>query len=304
MANSTVKRSLYYYDLYALYKSGEDGKYKRSRKKIKDFLVGLYEEQMEAEDYARFLRKNRNGDNFFVIVDSVQEEIIQFRIVLCRTDALPFIEKDGKLDSLGDYIDRDQNIAEVTHCVYFYEYGVLGGEYNFSGARPTSIADYILGYGIDAELVTCRAKLNYDAYSKIISGEEYSLFDFAVKTNSDAYTQFLSKKSIFSVLQTSVPDTDTIEIVLKKRKKKKNKFAGFVAPLDEEEIKYLLTNHRDDIDRFLVSQSSFNDKIDLLSDKLVHKVSMISTNERIIDSKDMYNAIKAFFDCTVISYCK
>lgn len=304
MAKSTVNRSLYYYDLYAVYEDEESKQYKHSREKIKRFFVDLYEEQKNAEDYASFLKKNRNRDDFFVIVDTVADDYIQFRIVLCRTDALPFIEKNGKLDSLGTYIDADQNIAEVTHCVYFVNYGIMGGEYNFSGARPTSISDYILSYGIDAILVTCRAKLNYDAYSKLIAGEQFSLFDFAVKTNSDAYTKVLSQKSIFSVIQATVPETDTFEIVLRKRKTKKNKYSGFTAPLTEEEIKLLLENHREDIERFSVSQASFNDKIDLLSDKLVHKISMVRTDDRIINSDDMYKEIRNYFNSTVVNYCK
>lgn len=120
---STVQRSLYYYDLYALNKNDKTGKYKKSCSVINNFLTDLKEKQDKASDYSDFLKPARNSDSFFVIIDSVENTYIKFRIVLCRNDALPFIEKGGKLESLGDYIDSDQSIAEITHCVYFLNMG-------------------------------------------------------------------------------------------------------------------------------------------------------------------------------------
>ncbi len=304
MAKTTVERHLYYYDLYALCQDEKTKKYMRSGNLISDFFETLFNKQSGAADYKDFVEQTRNEDNVFVIVDTFGNSYIEFRIVLCRADALPFIEKEGKLEKLGDYIDADQNIAEITHCVFFPEYDIMGAEYNFSGARPTAISDYILKRGISADLVTCRAKLNYDTYEKLIEGEEYSLFDFSVRTNSDAYNKMLSKKSIFRAIQAEVPETDTFEVVLKRRKTRKNKFSGFMAPLSHGEIKYLLDNYRDDIERFSVSQTSFNKQIDLLSDKLVNKVVMTRTSERTIDSKEMYKEIRRYFDTTVVKYCK
>ena len=303
MKSNTVQRSLYYYDLYALIKNEKTEKFDRSFKGISDFLSNLHDEQAAATGYKDFLKPTRNSNNFLVIVDSIKDTYIEFRIILCRTDALPYIEKDGNLEQLGDYIDSDQNIAEITHCVYFNKYGIMGAEYNFSGCRPTAIADYLLLSEIEADQVTCRPKLNYDAYSKIIAGEEFSLFDFAVKSDSDAYNKMLAQKSIFKTIRAEVPDTDTIEVVLRKRKTKKNKRTGFTAPLSQEEIKELLEKYRDDITRFNVSQDALSDSIDLLSDKLVNKVDVIRTSERTIDSKDVYKKIHQYFDSTVVKYC-
>lgn len=300
---STVQRSLYYYDLYALCKNEKTGKYKRTCKPIKNFMIDLKEKQDVATDYSSFLKPTRNSDSFFVIIDTVEKNYIQFKIVLCRNDALPFIEKGGKLESLGDYIDSDQSIAEITHCVYFFEYGVMGAEYNFSGSRPTAIADYMQQSDVSADVITCRPKLNFDAYSKLIEGEEYSLFDFAVKSDSDAYNNMLSKKSIFKTIRTEIPDSDTIEVILRKRKTKKNKYSGFTAPFTMSETKELLENYREDIKRFNVSQNAISDKIDLLSDKFVNQVSLVRTTARTIDSEEMYKAIRNFFDSSVVQYC-
>ena len=301
---STVQRSLYYYDLYTLCKNEKTEKYTKSYKIIKDFLVELKEKQDKAKDYSEFLKPARNSDSFFVIVEKVEKEYIEFKIVLCRNDALPFIEKGGKLESLGDYIDADQSIAEITHCVYFFEYGVMGAEYNFSGSRPTAIVDYMKRSEITADVITCRPKLNFDAYAKLIDGEEDSLFDFAVKSDSDAYNKMLCKKSIFKAIRTEIPDTDIIEVVLRKRKTKKNKFTGFTAPFSMEETKELLSNYREDITRFNVSQNAISDKIDLLSDKFVNKVTLVRTTARTIDSDEMFKEIRKFFDSSVVQYCK
>lgn len=301
---STVQRSLYYYDLYALCKNKKTNKYSKSYTIIKVFLDELKEKQEKAENYSEFLKPSKNGDSFFVIVDTVCQNYTEFRIVLCRNDALPFIEKNGQLEKLGDYIDSDQSIAEITHCVYFWEYGIMGAEYNFSGSRPTAIVDYLFQCDTDADLFTCRPKLNFDAYSKLIEGEEYSLFDFAVKSDSDAYNKMLCKKSIFKAIRTEIPDTDIIEVVLRKRKTKKNKYAGFNAPFSMDETKELLEKYRDDIKRFNVSQNALSDKIDLLSDKFVNKVTLVRTTERTIDSKEMYKEIRKFFESSVVQYCK
>lgn len=304
MAKTTVSRSLYYYDLYARTVNEGNGEYEHSLHKIDDFFIELYDKQKGVSKYVDFLRKTRTGDDFFVVVDSVEDTHVDFRIVLSRTDALPFVEKDGELDKLGNYIGLDQNIAEVTHCTYFRRYGIMGGEYNFSGARPTVIADYMMKCDIEAEYVVCRHKLNYDSYEKLISGEEFTLFDFSVKTNSDVYNEVLSKKSIFSAIQATVPESDTMEVILKRRKTKKNKFSGFVLPFGTDEIKTLITDYRDDIEKFKVSQSTFSENIDLLSDKFIHKVSMVGTDERVINSKEMYNEIRKYFNSTVVKYCK
>lgn len=304
MSESTIQRSLYYYDLYASYTDIVSKSPIHSYQYISDFLSDLYNQQSQTTNFKRYAQVTRNNNNFFVIVDTVEESYIEFRIVLCRLDALPFIEKNGALEQLGDYIDADQNIAEITHCVYFPKYGVMGAEYNFSGCRPTTIAEYIMLSKNNSHFISCQAKLNFDAYNKVIANKEYSLFDFAVKSNSDAYNKVLAQKSIFKAIREDVPDADTIEVVLKKRKTSKNKFSGFTPPLALEEIMELLKNYRDDIKRFNVSQDTFSEKVDLLSDKLVTKVTMVRTNKRTIDSDAMYKEIRRFFNSTVIKYCK
>jgi hypothetical protein len=304
MPDSEINRSIYYYDLYTRNKIGDTDKYDYSSKLIKQFLMNLKEKQDIANDYEAFLKPTRNGNNEFLIVDNINDGHIRFRIVLCKNDALPFIEKKGNLETLGSYIDSDQSIAEITHCIYFYEYGILGAEYNASGARATSIVDYLHQFELTEGLITCRHKLNFDAYTKLIDDEEFTLFDFAVKSNSDAYNNVLANKSIFSSIQKTIPEADTFEVVLKKKKTKKNKFSGFLLPFTKDETKKLLENYREDLVKFKVSQDSITDSIDLLSDKFVNKVTLVRTAERTIDSTDMYSKIQSYFDGSVAQYCK
>ena len=71
-----------------------------------------------------------------------------------------------------------------------------------------------------------------------------------------------------------------------------------------EETKELLSNYREDITRFNVSQNAISDKIDLLSDKFVNKVTLVRTTARTIDSDEMFKEIRKFFDSSVVQYCK
>ena len=71
-----------------------------------------------------------------------------------------------------------------------------------------------------------------------------------------------------------------------------------------KETKELLSNYREDITRFNVSQNAISDKIDLLSDKFVNKVTLVRTTARTIDSDEMFKEIRKFFDSSVVQYCK
>lgn len=304
MKTDQIKRSIYYYEWLTYSNSNELNEIKRdkSSEKIIKFLRNTFEKQKKADSYKDFIVKTSQGEEF-IIVDAVEESSIRFRIVLCRENALPYIEKDGKLEGLGNYIDADQNIAEVTHCVFFVKYGILGAEYNNNGARATSVTEYMIKQTNSDVMSTCRAKLNYDVYSKLIQDESFSLFDFAVATNSEAYNNVLSKKSIFRVIQSTVPDSDTMEVVLKRRKTKKNKNTGFQLPITFDEIKDLLTNYREDIQKLNVSQSGIGNAVDLLTDKFVGKIILAKTSDRMIDSEEMYASIVAYFGSNVEKYC-
>ncbi len=197
-------------------------------------------------------------------------------------------------------MDQNQNIAEITHEVLFLDCGVLGAEYNFSGARPTAITKYLdaVAYKVGYHIQTrCTPKLNDDVYSKIIKNEKYTLFDFAVKCNSEAYKELRKSQSIFSSLCRSIPDdVDVVEVKLTKRKKQSNEYQGFDAPLTEEEMRKLSRDYKDDFSKFTISQNSITkDSVDLLSDKFIKKEVFAKTEKRQIDSNMMYDSIVSFY---------
>ena len=115
------------------------------------------------------------------------------------------------------------------------------------------------------------------------------------KPDSEAYKNVLAHNSLFSGAVKNVPDAEIIEITLKRRKNKTNSYTGMNDVLSSDDLKELLTKYRDDIGRLYISQGSYCDAIDLLSDKLVSKVDIVRTKKKTIDSKDVYKKIEEFY---------
>lgn len=297
-----IKRSMYYYNMFSLVKDGKTYAMMKSQNYLYKFFSLLKEEQSKSNDYQDFVESTSRGETI-IYIDRQENNNFYFRIALCRENALPYIEKNGQLESLGSYIGNDQNIAEVTHCVFFSDYCILGVEYNYNGPRCSLIPEYISKRDEDAPVVQCHPKLNYDAYEKLLKDEEYSLFEFAFSPDSKVYTEFLSSKSIFNIFQKATPEADIIEVCIKKRKTKRNEYKGFTLPFQDQEIKKLLDKYRDDIKKFIVSQDKLSEGIDLLSDKFVGKVTLIKTKDRTIDADAMYLEIYKYFELRVKEYC-
>lgn len=307
MKETNIKRTIYYFDFYILKENPETHKFEKDINStvINQFFDEFYIAQKQANSLKEFIIFISNTEDMLLLIDYIDDEIVNYKIVLCRKDALPYIEKDGILESLGNYIEDNQNIAEVTHCVFFRKYGIIGAEYNSSGARAGAITTYMSRKGYEGYSYYCKPKVNMDSYNKLISGKEFSLFDLSVKSDSDAYTKMLSQKSIFKTIVTTIPESDTFEIILRKRKLKKNFNKGFQPPLTTDEIRTLLENFREDINKFSVSQEYIGNPIDLLSDKLINKIVVVGNNKsRTVNSEEYYNKIKEFFFNTVVSYCK
>ena len=91
----------------------------------------------------------------------------------------------------------------------------------------------------------------------------------------------------------NIDDVDSYEVSIKRRITKKKK--GFNPPITTEQLEEFVNGNREDITHFKVSQGIYRDSIDLLNDKLVHAQKFILTNNKVIDSTEVYNAIKAFF---------
>lgn len=305
-AKGTVDRNFYYYNISA-YKFDESDKKVKEIKTIRRFLLSSFRhfEKMQNDERikADLIVKTENGDNFFIIVDEItKNEAVKFRMVLCRQDALPYVEKNGALEFLTKYLPKNFSLAEITHCIMYTKYAVMGAEYNFSGARPSAIAEYLRKFNDKVHFVSCKPKLDMDSFRKIAPNKEYSLFNLAIRRNSNAFTDILNQSSIFPALNNSVDNFDYVEVIYRRRIGKQKR--GFEPPLTEYEMKQLAMNYRDDLKSFKISQGAFKDKIDLLSDKYVHHAELVKTNNRTIQSSDAYREINAFFNDVVAKDCK
>lgn len=301
---NSVTRSLYYYDFIWNVYDDNRNRYtpiKRQDERFTHFLEKFHFSKKETVD-KKYILSTEKGDNIFIITDGINEECITFRIVLCKTNALPLIEEEGNLEDLEDYINKKQNIAEITHCVYFKDSGIVGVEFNFSGARISALHWYVprvlhidgdVDYIYDIKFIP---KLHDKSYEKLAKNETLTLFNMCFKPDTEAYKDVLAHRSLFRGAVSSVPDAEIIEITVKRKKSKKNQYIGMNDVLDMDEIKSLVTQYRDDLGKFYISQGSYKDGVDLLSDKLVTKVDIIRTQRRTIDSKDAYKKIKEFYE--------
>lgn len=243
--------------------------------------------------------KTENGDKLYVKVDKIDKstKYIEFRLVLCRPDAFPYIEKDGELENIVGIVKGDFNIAEVTHCVIFYEKGIMGGEYNFNGARPSAIAAYVNSKCDKIDKFTCTPKMNSNVYRKIADDKEYSLFQLKVKNTPTMRVWLRDKMNFIGSTIEQIEEIDSYEIILRRRTGRRK--AGFAALMNKKEIKDFIEKNSEDIDKFKINQGIYNDPVNLLSDRVVTKKEFIMTKQKTIDSESMYETIENFYECSV-----
>lgn len=301
-----VTRSFYYYDINLFkYKS-------KNLVRIDNQEANFYKIFNQIKNIQKAIKKGTassdkievnidNGDKIYIIVDCIEiDKPIEFRLVLCRADALPLVENKGILNFLTDYLPKNFTLAEITHCVIFPDHCIMGAEYNFSGARATAIRDYLPKISPEIDYVYCANKLDDKVMTKLRKNEKLSLFEISIKNNPETMKKMMNQQSIFRLPFTPINDVDVYQIVLKRKKSKAH--PGFDSPIPIGEIDEFIREYREDIKNFKISQGAIQkDKIDLLSDKLVKKCEMTKTVNKTIVSEDAYNIIKDFFDTTVIT---
>jgi len=311
MPDKTVKRKIYYYDLTLKFHENNIKNITKldtyeQGKKIKEIFLQIKEKQEQlslAKSHSdiALIQKNlemtlSNHSKLYIIVDEISnDDIIKFRIVLCRNNAFPYVYKNGTLELLTENVNGQFELAEITHCIIFSNSMVMGGEFNFHGARPSSIAAYISYKISEVSFLECTGKLNNDSIDKIVEGKPFSLFDLSIRNSEDVKNRLAANQFIIETWLKGIPsDTEDYEIILKKKRGAKNK--GFQSPLTKEQYKKLLTDFREDISKLKISQGIQNDAIDLLNDKLVHSLPIrIETMDKTIVSEYMYNEIETFY---------
>lgn len=301
--NNTITRSIYYYNLITYYRDERDN-LKRSENSdniIIDFFKKL--EYLKENKDPSMMVEMKSGNKMFIVIDKELDDRINFKLVLSRRDAIPFLEREGELESLEAYLEKDQNIAEITHGVYFKGYNTIAVEYNFSGARVSAIAYYIKELMEIVDYAQCTNILQLDAYKKLHKEKDYSLFDLTIKNNTLLHNKLMENTSIFKINE-NFDEVETYEVVLKKRKTKKNGYKGFNLPFTYDLMEDILQNYREDIKAFKVSQNAIGDSVDLLTDKCVKTIKAAKVNNRYIDSESLFEQANAYFVNVVSKFCE
>lgn len=303
--NSSIERKIYYYDL-SVYTRDSNKKIQRNvGTHLKRILEKIYiqnQEIMECEEpekqkekIDKISVKTDNDDILYIIVDEFEEQKpVKTRIVLCRQDAFPFIEKNGQLSNMTSEVTGEFAVAEVTHCVIYPEEFFMGAEYNFNGARPSSIARYLKMMSDDIVDMKCEGRLRNDVFNKILVGKGYSLFDISFRNTPEMLIEIRNHMPFIQAFTQNIADVDSYEVIIRRRLSKKKK--GFDLQLSQKEIEEFVTTNREDIKRFKVCQGAYADSVDLLKDKLVHTQEFVLTKNKVIESTEMYDAIISFYN--------
>ena len=309
--SDSVTRSFYYYDVSLYDLVGNDiVPIKNQQEKFVEIFnyaknvmtrIEKSTKDKEKKDLLKDIAlKTDDGDLVYVIVDSLSKESIKFRIVLCRNNALPFVEKNGELTFLTEYLPKGFSLAEITHCVIFPEDGVMGAEFNYAGARPSVISEYMMHGLKKVDFSLCRPKIKFDTFGQVIDGKPLGLFELSVKNTKTMRVALRKQKGLLGGITKNVPDVDEYQICLVRRiTKNKN---GFESLMTQEEMKKFILENRDDIKKFRIGYGAKKDAIDLLNDRMVCKQSFVKTSKMTIDSEEAYGVIVTFFGSNVKEY--
>lgn len=176
---------------------------------------------------------------------------------------------------------------------------VMGAEFNFNGARPSAISFYLPTITGMMDRITCSGKMRKDVFERITEEEGFSLFEICVNNTPKMRTVLRDNMGLLGSFFNTIDNVDTYEVSIKRRVGKKKE--GFLPPVAVRELGNIVEQNREDIKSFKVSQAAYKDAIDLLSDKLVKKQEFILTENKTIDSAEMFGAINNFFDAIVVN---
>lgn len=311
MKDKEIDRKIYYYDVQINKEEGNKvvsvNDIKEASKLIMDIFKRIKGENDTYDNEKNKKRKKQlfrdmclsigQDTNICIIVDEIKKQEIYFRILMARDNALPYIEFEGSIEKLTDIITADFNMIEITHCVLFVNSMILGAEFNFNGARASMMATYIsMKYEI---FVKCKGKIKNEIYGKMIEDGEYTLLKLSVRNNVTMQRLLIDRLGIIGRYFEDIGENGLLEVKLSRRRNKKHK--GFKIPWKNgDELSDFVAFNKDDIKSLKLRPADEQDPVDVLCDKLVHTVKGISTENRVIDSKSMYNEIIEFYNNTVV----
>jgi hypothetical protein len=308
-----VERKFYYYDINLFDLDDTSNtlvEVKNQKQRFEEMFHYIYEINKKISKEKDDVKKRKlqkqiefstsDGDKLYVIVDKINEDNIRYRLILCRSNALPLVEKNGILSFLTEYLPKDFSLAEITHCVIFQNDGILGAEFNYAGARPSYITEYLMAGIRKIPYVTCKPKINSEAFKRIVDEKPFGYFVLSVKNTPEMRSVLAQKNNLFSALLSNISNVDEYELCLKRRITKKKE--GFEAPLTKSEMEEFVKTYKDFIGTFKVSQGAKKDAIDLISDKFVCKSDFVQTKNKTIESDEAYGVIVSFFGSVIKNY--
>lgn len=313
MAKDGVERKIYYYDVSAYTYNSTNNTVKLAHdqesilREAFTYIMRLnHQVAIETEKtiinilLEQFKYTTEYGDEIYIIVDEItNDDKVKFRVVLCRTNAFPFIEKSGQLSPMTSEIKGEFNIAEITHCVLFLKYGIMGAEFNFSGARPSTIIQYLPHVYNKIVQLSCTGKIRNDAFDRLTNDDTFSLFEIGIKNTPQMKVSLRNTFNIIPAIFSDIADMDVYRVSIKRRKTSKKK--GFELPISINELQNFTNENRENIEHLFVSQGTYKDAIDLLSDKMVCTKKFCYTENKTIDLNEMYATIGNFFDSNIIN---
>lgn len=256
---------------------------------------------------SRYL-KYRNDTDLMMIVDSIDEkrEQIEGRLVLCRRDAFPEIEKEGTLSNI--VLEEGSGIAEITHFVYFYTKKVIGIEFNFHGSKSKGLGDYLMEklhpYITFVELHPVITK----EWCNLLMKEDLSLTMLSIRATKDAlYSLKMLNPGIESAVDAGLAfgEVEEVEIVLRRKAHTKKSFKsslfdwlGFLKCRNPENKKIPGINS---CKVSIVEEDSYR-TVNLIEEQLCvsAEVELETGKTKTINAYSAYQAIKyAFEECKV-----
>ena len=241
------------------------------------------------------------GNETSMYVDSITDEYIEGKMVICRRKYLPDVEEQGTLSPLD--IPLTAGLAEITHFVYYFNTKIIGIEFNFFGPRSSLISDYIV------------KKCNDTVTQFIINPVIREDIDRALLTNEVAMFQVEAHRNAGNVINelnaslgaafnaaSSAATSETIEIILKKKPYVRKGFLPFLN-VDNLIRIFRRDGNREMFNKLRVTVLDENNgnrlrPVDLLADKLaVYKdVDFESERSKRINSGSMFIAINEAYN--------
>lgn len=309
----TISRNFYYYHYdikyydetnNTVYAYEEDKRKQVIEEAFKCLKALKYSNQFFAQGYLLF--QNRYGNYIYLIIDGILDDIIKFRLMLCRDKLLPFIEENGKITPLSSILGKAQKVAEITHCVFFLNNNILAMEYNFAGSKARDLTEY-LEDKLDSSLLTqidIFNLVNIETLKKLHADREMSLFNIKVLSNSAVIEELIKEDDSFSALKCNKENIDYVELVWRRRISKEKR--GFtISKLTPDFVAKIFKYHKTDFKRFKVKYGYGSEEIDLLSENYFCSQNFIPIQStKTIDEEDAYRAMINYFRSSVEKYVK